>query len=208
MSQDPDEGLAPCPQDAKRPHKASTGKGPIHQRPAKNTPRVKRYGCLGGANTCQEHKNRQWTSALKFREHIQDNHSEEYKSVDRLSDGTHSFICPDCESNRFLLTGTKVWKWRSLRDLATHIYNVHLVRTKSKLHHTNEVEAKDQPEEPADIPHAKSSSTELEHQLQIIATPDMAEVKPGEPSDTRYEYINFAETDNFSHPDIGTDPVV
>jgi hypothetical protein len=173
MFQGSDEEPAPCHQDAKRPRKASTGKGPVQKKPAKDTPRVKPYGCPGNANTCQAHKNRQWTSELSFVQHFGDNHFEEFKIVDYLSNGTNFFICRECEINQSLLIGTEVWKWRYLRELAKHIYNNHLNRTKSTDHHTNAVEANGQPEEPADTPHTNSRSTELKHQLQITATPGM-----------------------------------
>ncbi|USP74935.1 hypothetical protein yc1106_02209 [Curvularia clavata] len=208
MSQGPDEEPAPCPQDAKRPRKAPTGKGPVQEKLAKDTSRVKRYGCPGNTKTCQAYMNRQWTSQLSFVHHFEDNHSEEFKSVDHLSNGTNFFICCDCESNQSLPTGTEVWKWRHLRQLAKHIYNNHLSPTKSTHHHTNAMEANGQPEQPADTPHTNPSSTELKHQLQITANPGMDGVKPGEPSGTRYEHTSHAETDNFSHSDTGTGPFI
>lgn len=156
---------------------------------------MKPYGCPG--NNCQAHKNRQWPSELSFVQHYQDNHWKEFKDVDNV------FICRDCESNQSLPTGTEVWKWDSLRELAKHIYNNHLSLTKSTYHQTNAVEANGQPIKPADTPHTNSSSTKLKYQLQITATPGMDDVKPGEPSGIRYQHTSHAETSNFSHSDIG-----
>lgn len=54
-------------------------------------------------------------------------------------------------------------------------------------------------------PNTNSSSTELNDQLRITATPGMDDVKPG---GTRYERAGHAEIDNFSHSDTGTDPFI
>lgn len=91
------------------------------------------------------------------------------------------------------------------RDLAIHIYNAHIIHRTEWKSFPNAVEVKDKPKEPSDIHCGKPGTTELEDQLQSTATPEMAEVKPGEPSGTPYEHINDAETGGFLLSDTGNE---
>ncbi|KAJ5031364.1 hypothetical protein PSV08DRAFT_244970 [Bipolaris maydis] len=88
MSQGLDEEPAPWPQDAKRPCKASKGKGPVQKKSAKDTPHVMPYGCPGYSKECKEHKNRRWTSRAEFVRHFEDKHSKEFKSLSDLTKAT------------------------------------------------------------------------------------------------------------------------